>query len=373
MRILHTNMLRGWGGQSNRILVEARGAAAAGHTVALAAPDGAQLLVRGREAGLETWDGFAFKPPIQVWKSWPDLRRLMARINAWKPDVIHCHGSQDSWLVGIARAWMGRACPPIIRSKHNIFPWHAHPGNRWLQARMDGFIGISDYIDAQVAAFPGLASKPHVSIRSVPDLARFPGRVPSGVRDELPERVRAGFVWGITARLRSEKAVDVAIVALAKLRQQRSDAYLVIAGDGSERAALEALAHRSGVGDAVVFLGFRKDVPEVLSAFDGYLLPSRAEGLGTAALEALSVGLPVIGSRVGGIPESVVHEQTGLLFESENSDQLAAAMARLMGDAALRERLAAGARAHIREHFTEEALVRHTLAFYERIVREARR
>ncbi len=374
MKILHTNMLRGWGGQSNRILVECRGALNAGHKIALAAPYDCQLYEKAAPLGADAWPHYRMKPPAQVWYTLPDVRRFLRDLERTKPDLIHLHGSQDTWLAVIAKTLCGgkiggRKFPPMIRSKHNIFPWHTNLQNKWLYPRIDAFIAISKYCGQQVQEFPGLADKPRADILSVPDLERFQGAADFGLRQQLAAVGPQTFLWGIAARLRTEKAIDVLIKAMALLRDQGKNCHLVIVGDGSERHALEAQAKQLNLlGQHVTFLGFQQDVPGVLKALDGFVLPSRQEGLGTSALEALAVGLPVVGSNVGGIPESVIHEQTGLLFESENPNSLAKEMARMMDSAGLRERLGQGARQHIETNFTESALVEKTLAFYTEVL-----
>lgn len=361
-------MLRGWGGQSNRILVEMRGARRAGHEVALAAPQGAQLGTRCAPDGIDVWPGYRMRPPLLLPIFLSDLARLAEDIDRFEPDLIHTHGSQDTWLVMVLKSRRPNF-PPVIRTKHNIFPWRPSAPNRWLYTRIDAFIGISDFIEREIAAFPGLEHKPRVSIHSVPDLSRYSGRCPTTVRAEIANLPQDPFLWGVSARLRPEKALDTLLRAFTLVRTTHPRAHLALAGDGSERAQLEKLASELKLGhDAVTFLGFRQDVPEFLSALDAYVLPSRDEGLGTAILEALAVGLPVVATRVGGIPESVLHERTGLLVPPDQPDALAAAMRRIMDEPALRESLPAGAREHIRANFTEEVLVEKTLGFYARMV-----
>jgi glycosyltransferase involved in cell wall biosynthesis len=370
LRILHTNMLRGWGGQSNRILTEAVGVARAGHQVALAVPHGSVLQRKAEEAGLECFPGYQFKPPAQLWRFLPDLYRWTRDVRRWKPDLVHLHGSQDTWLAVTSRRFLGDAMPPTIRTKHNIFPWKTHGPNKWLYGSVDAYVSISIYIDRQIEAFPGLAKKPRALIRSVPDIPRFDESVQS-IRSEFTHVPPGSFLWGVTSRLRREKALDVLLKAFALVRRQRQDAYLVIAGDGSERAQLEAQARLLNMGtEALAFLGFRKDVPAILASLDGYVLPSREEGLGTAILEALTVGLPVVSTNVGGIPDSVRHEQTGLLVEPENPEALASAMIRVMDDPDLRERFRENARRMIRDEFTESKLIADTISFYQSLARK---
>ncbi|MCC7391341.1 glycosyltransferase family 4 protein [Candidatus Sumerlaeota bacterium] len=371
MKILHTNMLRGWGGQSNRILVEALGAKREGHDVAVAVPRGAQLGVRAKLAGLTVFPQFQFRSPILLWHFWQDLQDLRRVIDDWRPDIIHTHGSQDTWVTVVAKARAREKFPPVIRTKHNIFEWKRSWPNKWLYRHIDAFVSISGFIDQQVAAFPGAGDKPRMLIPSVPDRTALEKSHPS-LRGEIPGLTQDTFLWGSTGRLRSEKGFDVLLRAMERLRRDRPDAFLVIAGDGSDRGKLEQQAKELGLGpDAVCFLGFREDVPALLQSLDAYVLASRSEGLGTAILEALCVGLPVVATHVGGIPDSITHEQTGLLVPSENDIVLASAMKRVMEDRELRERLKVAARQKVLYEFTEERLVERTMKFYLEVFKRA--
>lgn len=361
-------MLRGWGGQSNRILTEALGTARAGHDVAFAVPEVSQLHKKGLEAGLTCFPGYEFKPPAQIWHFLPDLKRFVRDIRRFKPDIIHLHGSQDTWLAMTARKTFGPGFPITIRTKHNTWVWKPHRANRWLYQGVDAYESISIFTDRQIAAFPGLARKPRALIRSVPDIPRFDEALPS-IRAEFANVPKDAFLWGVTCRLRREKALDVLLKGFAEVRKRRPKVHLVIGGDGSERANLEAQARLLDLGsDVLTFLGFRKDVPSVLHSLDAYVLPSREEGLGTAILEALTVGLPVVSTNTGGIPDSVRHEQTGLLVEPENPNALADAMVRIMDDPPLARRLAENAQHMIREEFTESRLIADTIKFYEQLL-----
>jgi len=374
MRILHTNMLRGWGGQSNRILTEALGAHRAGHQVAFAIPDGSVLSAKAAAAGMTVWEGFRFKPPAQVWRFLPDLIRLRRHLADWKPNLIHVHGSQDTWLVAVARALAPAGFPPVIRTKHNIFEWQTHAANKWLYRQCDAYVSISSYVDRQIDIYPGIGKKPRALVYSVPDLSAIDAATES-IRRTFPQVAPGAFLWGSTGRLRSEKGFDVLLEAVALLRQDAATPpfHLLIAGDGSDREILAAKGQSLGIGpETLTFLGFRKDVPAVLRSLDGYVLASRAEGLGTAILEALAVGLPVVATRVGGIPDSVRHEETGLLVESENPRSIADGMRRIMQDAPLRSRLGQAAHRLIREEFAEPRLVEKTLAFYAEVLERHR-
>jgi glycosyltransferase involved in cell wall biosynthesis len=149
----------------------------------------------------------------------------------------------------------------------------------------------------------------------------------------------------------------------------RNGADLLIVGDdlqnyGAYRLAMEALARQ--LGWPVRFVGFQKDVGEWLLASDVAVVPSHVEPLGNATLEAMSYSLPVIGSAVGGIPEMIVHEQTGLLVPSRAPEQLATALTRLLGDPQTRSKYGIQARRRCEEQFSLHTHVHSVLDAYDR-------
>lgn len=368
MRILHTNMLRGWGGQSNRILTEARLTRDAGHEVAFAVPHTSKLRQKALDLGFEAFPNYEFKPPAQVWKFLPDLRRFLRDVKAFRPDIIHLHGSQDTWLAVIAKPYMPRPRPILLRTKHNDYPWKRHRANIWMYNQVDAYMVISDFIEQQIVEYPGLAAKPRGFARSIPDLSRLTPPIEPMRRElNLPEGT---FLWGSTGRLRPEKAHDITLRAFAKVHAAHPEARLIIAGDGSLGDQLRALRTELGLDGIATFLGFRQDVPAVLASLDGYVLASRLEGLGTAILEALAMGLPVVASRVGGIPDSVKDGKTGVLVPPEDPDALAAAMIDLMENPERRAALGRHAAEFVRTAFTQEQLQQRTLDLYQRLVEE---
>ena len=138
------------------------------------------------------------------------------------------------------------------------------------------------------------------------------------------------------------------------------EAEFVVAGDGELRDELEQLAE----GTRVRFLGMRDDVPELLASFDVFAFPSLFEGLCLAVIEAQAAGIPVVATPVGGIRETVVDGETGLLVPTEDPPALAAAIRRLLEDRPAAEAMAAEARRRVRERFSIERMVDATLALY---------
>lgn len=166
-----------------------------------------------------------------------------------------------------------------------------------------------------------------------------------------PGRLRAVAV----GRLTRVKGLDVAITALSRLGAD-NPWQLDLVGDGELRGELAALAGNLGVADRVTFHGFRRDVEALVAQADALLMPSLHEGLPYALLEAMSLGLPVIASDVGGLAEVLRHERTGLLVPVGDAAALAAALARLGSDGGLRAALGAAAAAEQRRGYTLAAM-----------------
>jgi glycosyltransferase involved in cell wall biosynthesis len=214
---------------------------------------------------------------------------------------------------------------------------------------------------------------PEQRIRVIPSAVDPAALRPGRSRDEMRQAqgaTRDSICVLALAALVPRKGIDVLLEASARPALRAAPLRLWIAGDGPERAALEARAEALGVASRVSFLGRRDDKADLLAGCDLLALPSRAEGLGVAALEAMACGRAVLASRVGGLAEAVVHERTGLLVPPGDVDALAAALTRLVGDAALRARLGAAGPGRIAECYSAEAMCESYARLYRELLAE---
>jgi glycosyltransferase involved in cell wall biosynthesis len=145
------------------------------------------------------------------------------------------------------------------------------------------------------------------------------------------------------------------------------EARVVILGEGDLRDELSRLIHELGLERHVLLPGFRPDVLSLLKAFDVFVMPSITEGLGTSILDAMACTKAVVASDVGGIPEVVDRDVTGLLVPARDASALGAAVIRLLRDPALTSRLAAAGRTRIERRFTADRMVQETLDVYRRL------
>jgi glycosyltransferase involved in cell wall biosynthesis len=152
--------------------------------------------------------------------------------------------------------------------------------------------------------------------------------------------------------------------AIALLRSRGLKVKSFVGGEGPLRAELEKQVVSDGIKGMVEFLGFVADVPRFLASIDIFVMPSLYEGLGVAALEAMAAGKPVIASRVGGLAESIVDDETGLLVPSHQATALADAIARLTGAPEKAREMGNRGRMRVREHFTMELMAKKNEDFY---------
>jgi N-acetyl-alpha-D-glucosaminyl L-malate synthase BshA len=173
------------------------------------------------------------------------------------------------------------------------------------------------------------------------------------------------------SNFRPVKNLETLIRVFARVRQERA-CRLVLVGDGPEKANAEALCRRLRVERHAIFLGNQDLMEELLPMADVFLLPSRQESFGLAALEAMSAGVPVVASNIGGLPELVADGHTGFLHDPDDVEGQAASVLRLLHDRALHARMGRAARRVARERFSvEDAVDRYELVYRE--VTRARR
>ncbi len=237
---------------------------------------------------------------------------------------------------------------------------------RFIAWRGDKVVVLSRAVgDHLVKAVPRLASHIEVIPPAI-DPERFhPGVEGDAVRREWgvePDEV----LFGVVGRVHWWKGQDLFLTAAARVAQRLPNARFAIVGDtapGEEwrKERLKQEAARMGLGDRVIWAGFRRDTPQVMAALDVLVLPSvEPEPFGLVVVEAMSTARPVIAAAHGGPLETVVHQETGLLFPPRDPEALAAAMVRLGTDRALRARMGEAGRRRVLAHYTPE---RHIAAF----------
>jgi glycosyltransferase involved in cell wall biosynthesis len=338
--------------------------------VRVAALRGGQVADDLRAAGVET-------AVVGVRGKWDvgGLARLAGTLRKWRIDLLHTHlfhADLAGRLVAGA-AGVRRLVHTVHVAERRCRPWQ-FAWARLAAGRCDQLLAVSADVAAHHAARSGLPPRAYQVIPNGIDVAAF-------ARDE-ESRKRLRAEWGAApgqivlaavARLDRQKGLDVLLNAAGMLAPAEPNFRIVIAGDGPLRGRLEALAGALRLGARTRFLGFVRDARAVLSAADVFAMPSRWEGFGLAAVEAMAAGLPVIASRAEGLREVVQDGQTGLLADVEDAAGFAKNIHICLHDAALRGRLGLAGKRRAEAFFDISAMVRSHERLYERIVETKRR
>jgi glycosyltransferase involved in cell wall biosynthesis len=175
------------------------------------------------------------------------------------------------------------------------------------------------------------------------------------------------LVVGNVAALTDHKDHATLLEAAARVRPRVPEARFVVVGDGELRPGLERRARELGLGEALVFAGFRDDLDRLLPAFTVFCLSSHMEGLGTSLLDAMCFSRPVVATAAGGIPEAVADGSSGRVVPVRDPAALAEALVEVLGDAAAREAMGRAGRRRFEAGFTAEHMTRETLRVYEEL------
>jgi glycosyltransferase involved in cell wall biosynthesis len=202
------------------------------------------------------------------------------------------------------------------------------------------------------------------------DTDRF-RNIPPGTRNSVRRSIgiQDHFVWLAVGRFEIAKDYPNMLRAFARVRERHPEALLLLVGRGSLQLETEAMTRVLGLADNIRFLGVRRDVPEIMSAADGYVMSSAWEGMPIVLLEAAAAALPIVATRVGGNQEVVQHEKSGFLVPPRDHDALSDAMLRLMGLSEV-ERRALGDRGceHVRAHYGVDQTVERWEELYRQVL-----
>jgi glycosyltransferase involved in cell wall biosynthesis len=294
-------------------------------------------------------------------------RRTSAAVRRFRPDLVHTHLVHAD-VYGAVAAVRSRA--RLVSTKHNDDPFRVgrgRYGERLLTRRADRVICITEALarfNREVVGLPAEKLRVvHYGLDGPPE----PWGEPGG--PELPAEVP---VLLAICRLVPQKGVDVAIAALARVRDRHPEARLVVLGEGPLRSELAELAARHDVDGAVSFPGRVGDVAWWLRRAAVLVHPARWEGFGLALLEAMLSERPVVASAVSSIPEIVVEGETGHLVPPDDADALAAAIGDLLDDPGRAAAMGAAGRRRALAEFSVERMAERTVGVYEEVLSSRR-
>ncbi len=360
LNIVHLDTGRELRGGQRQLLRLAQGLRARGHQQLLVCPQGSAL---ERRAALEGFGVFTLleHDPGNA----HGILQLRAYLRTEPPEVLHAHDGRAQTLAWLAT--LGMAVRRVASRRVTFLPRDSWTYRVKYSYTCHGVIAVSEFVRGLVLR----AGVPETRIALIPDGIEIPPQLPDAAA-KAQARARYGmgqedFVVGHLGAFTPEKGQDVALEAFRFLTARLPRAQLLLAGSGPTRTSPAMAALLARVADRARFGGDIENLDEFYPALDLFIMPSRAEGLGSAALHAMAYGLPVIASRVGGLPEIVVEGENGCLAPPEAPQALADA---IVAAAADRKRLRQwGVKGRERaRRFSTDIMLERTEAFYHQLL-----
>ncbi len=318
------------------------------------------------------------KPGKDILLPW----RIARHLRGSSIDVIHAH-QMTPFVYGMVAKFMtgvpliltehGRLYPDVASARRRAF-------NRIFGSSVDRITAVSGAVLRSLVTVEGFRPDVIEVLYNGVDVERLS----RPLSDHHTARRRIGVppdarVIGTVGRLHPDKNYELLLRATAILRNDTLNVFLVIVGAGPEEERLRVLAGELGLSQRTVFLGERRDIEEILPAFDVFALPSRTEGTPVTLLEAMAAGIPIVATAVGGVPELLDDGREALLVRVDaSSDQgplapFAAALSRVLTDAELRCSLIGNARSRARRSFSRDAIFQRYQSLYDEVLAERRR
>ena len=362
--LLHTEWSDGWGGQEIRILSESKELIKRGNSVIIAAQPNSQLLKKSREVGIPVLS-LKMSKGLNIFATY----KLVRFIKENQIDIVHTHSSVDSRVGGLA----GRiARIPVVRSRHisipvsqSMFTWFQYMklASKVITSGLfikDTLVQENNMIPDHIVSIPaGADEEKYCADASLEDVRHKFGLD------------KNEFVIGMVSVLRSWKGHNYVIESMKHLVEQTPNIRLLIVGDGPKKDEIQTLIGKYQLEKHVTLAGHQSDPTPFYQAMDMVILPSYAgEATSQTLPQAMLMEKPVVSTDIGGLPEVVIHNKTGLVVPPQDSESIASSILALYFNVDLRNKLAKQGREHALKYFTFGKMVDSTYNVYVDLLKE---
>lgn len=298
-----------------------------------------------------------------------DLHRLMKKKQI---HIVRTHRYRSNFYGRIAAFLAG--VPTIIASVHDNYRTDKRPErriiNRMLSHITDKIVAVSEEVKKDIIRYDKIEPSKVVVLPNGIDVERFnPKGNFADIRKEFSIK-QGAIVVGFIGRIVPAKGLQYLIDSIPYVNEEFKNIKLLIIGEGSIVARLHEQAKEKKVYDSIIFTGRRRDIPDILSCIDVFVMPSIAEGLPNALLEAMAMGKPIVATEVGGIPEVMKNGVNGLLVPPRDPSALATAMKGLIGNDRLAAQMGDAARDLVLDKFSMRAIAQKWQTLYLSILKE---
>lgn len=351
IKVLELESSKGWGGQEKRTVRVINGLDKSRFKVYYGVHKDSELMRRKSEI-----DAKFLELPITKSYNIFDLIRTIEVVRKYNIDIISTHSGRDAWIGAMAGKLTGAK---VVRVRHLQLPINS-PLSYNLSDRVTAISrSVADHLIGR-----GVKKEKIDIIYTGQDMSLYTPEKSYNFRNEIGAR-EDDILIGIVAVLRAQKRHTLLLKALTKLPK---NCKIVIIGEGPQEGNIKTAIKTLELEDRVYMLGHREDVAKILPSLDIFVLPSIMEALGTAAIEASACGLPIVVSRVGGLPELVLEGESGYTFEPDSLDSLVEKLQLLINSKERREAFGRKGREFVLKNFNIDRMVRESEEQYERVL-----
>ena len=363
--VVHLDCGRTWGGGQAQVLMLLEGLHSQKHRNILLCRSGCPLARKASAAGAASVAKVTFGVITM-----PTVVSALRRVcETEQVDIIHLHDSRSHSIAALFVAGV-EARPKIVVSRRVAFGGHPSSFSRWKYRHgADHYIAISRAAADSVIAHGVSEDKISIVPSCYPNEPDFTRKNSCQLREQIGVD-RKTRVIGTIGGLTKIKGQRVLLDAFRTVLEDHPDTVLVIAGEGPERDALTERIQDLGIEDKVFLLGFVEDLSVFYEDVGVFVLPSFSEGLNTSILQAMAWEIPCVASDVGGVPDAIEPEREGLLVPPGDPEALSGAIARLLSDSDLSDRLARSAGKKAVSQFSKERMVLGTESVYQDLLKE---
>ncbi len=364
MNILIAESSRTVGGQELAVLLHAERLCKRGHRVRLVLEPHSPIMAMAKERGLPI-EPFV----MQQWRlPWSVLafRRLLKRE---RPDIVHVNSSRDSWLAALATRLIDPR-PKVIRTRHISAPLTNNRATHLLYRRLFDMVIVTggERNRQELIQRDGLAPERVTAFPIGLDVEYFsPAKPQHDIRCELG--IPSGHVLvGLISYLRDYKGHRYFVEAAAKVLKQHQGVAFLIVGEGPEEPNIRAQIERLGLAADVRMLGFREDLLDVFRSLDLFVIPTiEGDTIPQVLMQALAIGLPVVSTTTGSIPDVVIEGESGFMVPPRDAGALADRIGRLLIDPELRAAMGRRGRHTVARSYSIDHMVDELEHVYRRV------